>query len=128
MLTIDTGILVVLSQGVGPVQFLGGRFTMRLPSRGRCRGGGILRERIERDGFDRGRVEPLPLGALRGAIPRRMNARRPVASFYLAQLRHHLLTLCGCHPAAGMEHASSWRIQRAGHLSREGYALSLSVY
>jgi hypothetical protein len=31
---------------------------MRLPSRGRCRGGGILRERIERDGFDRGRVEP----------------------------------------------------------------------
>jgi hypothetical protein len=55
MLTIDTGILVVLSRGVGPVQFLGGRFTMRLPSRGRCRGGGILRERTERDGFDRGR-------------------------------------------------------------------------
>jgi len=46
MLIIDTGILVVLSQGVSPVQFLGSRFTMRLPSRGRCRGGGILRERV----------------------------------------------------------------------------------
>jgi hypothetical protein len=27
-----------------------------------------------------------------------------------------------------MEHASSWRIQRAGHLSREEYPLSLRVY
>lgn len=53
MLTIDTGIFVVLNQGVGPAQFLGGRFTMRLPSPDRRRGGGILRGRTERDGFDR---------------------------------------------------------------------------
>src|SRR5207302_3013406 len=74
------------------------------------------------------RFEPLPLDTLWRAIPRRMNAGRPVASLYLPQLRYHLLTLCGSHPAARMEHASSWRIQRAGDLSRERYALSLSVY
>ena len=61
------------------------------------------------------------------AIPRHMHAGHPVASLYLPQLRYHFLTLCGSHPAAGMEHASSWRIQRAGHLSREEYPLSLRV-
>jgi hypothetical protein len=59
MLTIDTGRLVLLSQGVSPVQFLGGRVTMRLPSRGRCCGGGILRERIERNRFDRAGRTPI---------------------------------------------------------------------
>ena len=51
-----------------------------------------------------------------------------MAGLYLPQLRHHLPTLRGSHPAAGMEHASPWRVQRAGHLSLEGYALPLSVY
>src|SRR6266852_7977375 len=62
------------------------------------------------------------------AIPRHMHAGHPVASLHLPQRRDHFLTLFGSHPAAGMEHASSWRIQRAGHLSREEYPLSLSVY
>src|SRR5215471_5776218 len=69
-----------------------------------------------------------PLNTLWRAIPRRMNAGHPVAGLYLAQLGHHFPTLWGSHPAAGMEHASSRRIERTGHLSHEGYALSLGVY
>jgi hypothetical protein len=40
--------------GPCPIFRVRGRVTMRLPSR-RCCGGGILRERTERDGFERGR-------------------------------------------------------------------------
>ena len=66
MLTIDTGILVVLSQGIGPVQFFRGPLHDAPAITGRCRGGGILRERIERDGFDRGRGLNPYLSALYG--------------------------------------------------------------
>src|SRR5262245_60825314 len=62
------------------------------------------------------------------AIIRRMDAGHRVTGLYLTQLRHRFPALCSRHPAAGMEHASSWWIERAGYLSREGYALSLSVY
>src|SRR5215831_8027409 len=56
-----------------------------------------------------------------------MNAGRPVAGLYLAQLGHHFPTLRGSHPTTWMERASSRRVERAGNLSGEGYALSLSV-
>jgi hypothetical protein len=58
MLTIDTGILVVLSQGVSPVQFLGGRFTMRLPSRGGAAAGAFCASASSVTGLTGGGLNP----------------------------------------------------------------------
>ena len=65
----------------------------------------------------------LPCGTatatLRHTVTWRMNARRPVASMYFSQLRHHLATFRSGPVAPRMEHASGWRAQRTGHLTRE---------
>ena len=46
---------------------------------------------------------------------------------YLAQLRRHPAALTIGYGAAWMEHATRWRIQRAGYLSGQQHPLALGV-